>query len=155
MLFRSTLTVTGFSSESLDGMSKVSLNVPAAAGEKRTVNVQLSDGITVSPEQLSFRMINSSVSGLARAILPIKSSALPAFVTVTVLSDELPSVISPKGIRRSSTGGTESVMVISAAGGGGGWAITTVTVVTLKVRQNIPVKNIFVFPVIIVFELPK
>ena len=79
-----TLTVAGFSYESFDGMSKLSLNVPVEDGEKRTVSVQLDDGLRVCPEQLLFRILKGAATGLLWAILPIVRFAFPSFVTVTV-----------------------------------------------------------------------
>jgi hypothetical protein len=43
----STVTVMEFSSESFEGILKLSLNVPAEEGEKRTVRVQLDAGDNV------------------------------------------------------------------------------------------------------------
>lgn len=85
-----TAIITGLSSASFDGMSKVSLNEPVVVGENLTVNVQLAAGVKVCAEQLSTSMLNGSPIGSAWAILPIIRSALPSLVTVTVFFDKLP-----------------------------------------------------------------
>lgn len=97
--FPLTVTVTGFSSGSLDGMSKLSQNEFGVVGEKRTVRGQLANGEIVSLEQLSVSLLNGAASGFACPILPItRSVVVPSLVTVTVWSDELPCVTLPKGI---------------------------------------------------------
>ena len=80
----STVTVTGSSSGSSDGISKLSFDGVAAVGAKRTSNVQPAAGFKTALEHVSFRMLNGAASGLAAAILPIVRSAVPSFVTVTV-----------------------------------------------------------------------
>ena len=110
-----TLTVTGFSSGSLEGMSKVSFAAPDTAGANRTVRVQLADGARVLPEQPSVPdgMLNGAASGFADATVPITRLAVPAFVTVTVWSEEAPTVTLPRGTWRSVSGATESVTAMS------------------------------------------
>ena len=111
-----TLTVTGFSSGSFDGISKLSPIVPKsdAVGENLTVNVQLTPGANVWFEQVSVGMLNANtLSGSALAIAPITRFAAPSLVIVTVSSDEKPCVTLPKSICRSLAGATESVTVIS------------------------------------------
>ncbi len=54
------LTVTAGATESLLGMSKLPLKVPAVVGAKRTVNVQVDAGVMVWPVQLSFGMLNGA-----------------------------------------------------------------------------------------------
>src|SRR3990172_6803173 len=112
------LTVTGFSSGSLEGMSKVSFAAPDTAGANRTVRVQLADGARVLPEQPSVPdgMLNGAASGFADATVPITRLAVPFFVTVPVWSEEAPTVTLPRGTWRSVSGATESVTVTSGRG---------------------------------------
>ena len=65
-------------------MSKLSLDMTAAVGAKRTVSVQLAAGFTTWFEQLSFRMLNGAPSMLPATMSPMVSVALPSFVIVTV-----------------------------------------------------------------------
>ena len=67
----------------------------------------------VFPEHVSDTMANGAASWFIEAMLPRTNSPLAVFVTVTALSTDLPSRTSPKGIRRSSAGATESVTLMS------------------------------------------
>ena len=113
-----TLTVTGFSSGSLEGMSKLSLDELVAFGENRAVSVQLAAGARVCPEQVSFRMVNGVARGFTCAIVPMTRLSFPALETVTVWSEEVPTVTLPKGICRSAGGATESFTAMSGTGVG-------------------------------------
>src|SRR3989304_3303300 len=88
-----TLTVTGFLSRALEGLSKVPLAAPDAVGANRKVRVQLADGARVLPEQPSVAdgMLNGAASGFADATVPITRLAVPLFVTVTVWSGGAPT----------------------------------------------------------------
>ncbi len=81
-------------------------------GAKLTVNVQLVPPDRVFPEQLSDAMLKGDASGFADAIVPITRSPPAAFAIVTVCFTDFPSRTLPKGICRSSTGETESVILM-------------------------------------------
>src|SRR4030067_2670013 len=92
-----TLTVTGFSSGSFDGISKLSVYATAAVGENRTVSVQLPPSAIVWFEQLSVSLPNGAASVSALAMAPITRSAVPSLVIVTVSSDKRPTLTVPNG----------------------------------------------------------
>ena len=76
----------------------IMLNTPIVSGENFTVSVQLDEGETVCPEQLSFIILNGDSTWLLRAMLPISRSAPPSFVISINSSLDRPSVKFPKGI---------------------------------------------------------
>jgi hypothetical protein len=81
----------------LDGIERFAFFAPADVGENTACTVQLPDGATVCPEQLSFCLPNWVGSAPVRVIMPIIRLAVPVFVTVNVCApDELPTLIEPK-----------------------------------------------------------
>ena len=92
-----TETVTGFSSGSLDGISKESLKSPVAVGSKVTVQSQLCSGVKIWLEQLTVIMLKEATRGLSLAITPSSRFSVPSFVIVTVASADSPSVTLPNG----------------------------------------------------------
>jgi hypothetical protein len=107
-----TLMVTvGVEGSSL-GMSKLSLNKPAAVGANRTVRVQDPPG-EMGLVQLFDTMLNGATGP---AIVPTVRSALPLLLTVTIWSAVLPSRTVPKGIRWSVAEPAESVTTMTGTG---------------------------------------
>jgi hypothetical protein len=87
-----TFTVGAF-----DGIERFAFIPPADVGEKTACTVQVPDGVTVWPEQLSFCLLNCVGSVPVRVIVLITRFAVPVFVTVNVCApDELPTTIFPK-----------------------------------------------------------
>jgi hypothetical protein len=81
----------------LDGIERSALRLPVDVGENTACTVQLPDGATVCPEQLSFCLPNWVGSVPVRVTVPITRLAVPVFVTVNVCApDELPTFIEPK-----------------------------------------------------------
>ena len=81
------VTVTGFSSPSSDGISKLLLDTATETGAKRTVTVHMAAGAITWPEQLSACRLNGAAGAVS---VPIVRLPLPSFVTVTVWSDVIP-----------------------------------------------------------------
>jgi hypothetical protein len=85
-----------FSVGAFDGILRSALFDPAEAGEKSACTVQLDEGATVLPEQVSFCVPNSPAFVPVGVIVPTTRLAPPVFVTVKVCAaDELPAVIFP------------------------------------------------------------
>ena len=87
--------VTGFSSGSSDGISKVLLKSSRVVGENLIVIVQLADGLKDVPLQLSDTMLNGDDGSVTVSIL---KDRVPSFITVTVLSEFESIFTLPKGI---------------------------------------------------------
>jgi hypothetical protein len=87
------VNVTGFLSGSLEGIFELLEKMPAEVGENWYVTVQLALGDKVSPEQLSVILLKGRDGGV---MVPMMRLALPSFLTVTCLSEVLPTITSPK-----------------------------------------------------------